>query len=259
MSAGVVADGIRGAGQGGWVATLDPRLRLLAALAFALAVVALQTPAGAALAFGCAIGLALSAGLPLALLRRGLPLALLMLVLLLTLPFTVPAAGPALWTLGPLAVSAEGLRLAAMVLLKAGAVLLALMTWVGTLEPAVLGHALGRLGAPARFVDLLLLTLRQVQLIDEEYQRMRQALRVRGFVPRADRHTLRTLGWLIGMLLVRGHARAARVAAAMRLRGWRGRVHLLDGLRWRARDSLLLPLALLLPAVLVLADRGLWM
>lgn len=239
----------------GWLAALDPRARLLAAMGFALAVVALRQLPVAAVAFGLALALPRAAGLPWHLLRRALPLALLMVLLLLTLPFTVPAGpGPAL-ALGPLTASLAGLQLGLLMLLKAGAVLLVLLTLVGTLEPAVFGHALGRLGAPARLVDLLLLTLRQVHLIGDEYRRLRQAMRVRGFVPRADRHTLDSLGWLIGMLLVRAFARSRRVLAAMRLRGWRGRVHLLDELCWRARDGLLLALLLTPGLALVLVDR----
>ena len=173
-------------------------------------------------------------------------------MLLLTLPFSVP--GETIWRLGDLAASAEGLQLALLVLLKANAVVLALLVLVGTLEPAVFGHALGRLRVPDKLVALLLLTLRQIQLITDEYRRLRQALRARAFVARSNRHTWNTVGWLMGMLLVRSLDRSRRLLDAMRLRGWQGRLPLLNQLYWRASDSLAAVLVALLLGLLLAVD-----
>jgi cobalt/nickel transport system permease protein len=63
-------------------------------------------------------------------------------------------------------------------------------------------------------------------------------MRARAFVPRSDRHTWNSYGWLIGMLLVRSLARSRRVFGAMRCRGFQGRLYLLDSPRWTAGDSL---------------------
>jgi cobalt/nickel transport system permease protein len=237
----------------GWIAGLDPRLRVVAALLFALVTVSLHGLPVTALAFVLALLLPASAGLSPRLLVRLLPLAFLMLALLLTLPFSVP--GEPVWRLGPLTASAEGLRLALTVLLKANAVVLAVLVLVGTLEPALFGHALARLGLPDKLVALLLLTLRQVQLIADEYRRLTRAMRARGFVPRSDRHTWNTVGWLMGMLLVRALARSRRLVEAMRLRGWQGPLPLLDVLRWRGRDTAAAVVGTLLLAALLVLDR----
>jgi cobalt/nickel transport system permease protein len=251
-SAGLFAPVAAPAGAG-WMGALDPRLRIGAALVFALVVVSLETLPAAALALAAALLLPVSCRLPPRLFLRLLPLAFLMLALLLTLPFTVP--GEPIWRLGPLTASAEGLTLALLILLKANTVVLAVLVLVGTLEPAVFGHALGRLGVPDSLVALLLLTLRQVQLTADEYRRLRQAMRARAFVPRSDRHTWNAVGWLMGMLLVRSLARSRRLLEAMRLRGWRGRLPLLDVRDWRARDSLAALLTGLLLAALLAFDR----
>jgi cobalt/nickel transport system permease protein len=239
----------------GWAAALDPRLRILAALLFALTVVALQRPAPLAIAFTLALVLALNSGIGAGeLLRRVLLLELFMLVLLLTLPFTV--AGEPLLRLGGLTASGEGVRLALIILLRANAVLLMLLALLGTLESARLGYALARLGVPERLTHLLLLTVRQIQLVGDEYQRLRQAMRARAFVARADRHGWNSLGWLMGMLLVRSLGRSRRLLDAMRCRGFDGRLRLLHpGPDWRRGDTAVLTSALLLSAALLMLDR----
>lgn len=235
-----------------WLAGRDPRLRVLAALGFALVVVSLTRPMALLPALAAALSLALAARVGGgALLRRLLALEGLMLALVLTLPFTVP--GEALVHWGPLSASREGLTLALTILARATAVALALMALLGTLEPVVLGHALARLGVPPRLVHLFLFTLRHIHGLHGEYARLRQAMRARAFTPRSDRHTWNSLGWLVGMLLVRSLERSRRTLAAMRCRGFQGRLYLLDDLAWSAADTWLgAGLALALGALLAL-------
>lgn len=231
----------------------DPRARVLFAALLALTIVSLTSPASAGAGLLAALGLALLAGVSLRGLRYLLPFELLLFVLLLTLPFSVP--GEPVFVMGPLTASAEGVRLAALIVLKANAVVLALLGLVAVLGPAPAIHALGRLGAPAKLCELLSLTLRQIALVADEYQRMRQAMRARAFVARSDRQTWRALGWLIGMLLVRSMMRGQRVSEAMRCRGFDGRLHLLQLYHWRRDDTALLAGATVACAALVAADR----
>lgn len=210
---------------------------MLGAVLFALVTVSLGRVVDVLAAFLLAGLLAMTTGLRLRdLAKRMLALEGFMLVLLVSLPFTVPGA-PVL-TLGPLSASQPGLGLAVLILLKANAVVLALLALVGTLEPVVLGHALARLGVPEKLAHLLLMTVRQIHLLHAEFLRLRQAMRARAFRPRSDRHTWRSYGWLMGMLLVRSLARSQRILAAMRCRGFQGRLYLLDSSRWGAMDTL---------------------
>jgi cobalt/nickel transport system permease protein len=222
--------------QARWLAARDPRLRVAAAGLFALAAVSLSRLPALLAALVLAATLAGAAGLAWRdLWRRLLALEGFMLVLVLTLPFAIP--GEPLTSLGPLTASREGLLRALAIVLKANAVTLALLALVGSLGPADFGHALGRLGVPEKLVHLLLLTVRQVHLLDSEHRRLRQAMRARAFVPRSDRHTWRSYGWLIGMLLVRATARSRRVLEAMRCRGFKGRLYLLDTPVWSGADT----------------------
>lgn len=220
-----------------WLTRRDPRLRILTAFAFALVTVSLQQLWLLSLALGVALALAFNAGLSPGLLwRRLLLLEGLMLVLLILLPFSVP--GHTLWRLGPFEASVQGTLQALAILLKANGVVLTLLALVGTLEPVTLGHALARLRVPDKLVHLLLFTVRYLEMLNREYQKLRQAMRARGFRARSDRHSWRSLGWLMGMLLVRSLERAQRILAAMKCRGFNGRFYLLTGQPWGVGDSL---------------------
>ena len=223
---------------------IDPRARLLATVAFAVAVASLKDIGPVAAALGVAIGAALLSGLtPGLLVRRLVILEGFMVVLLCTLPFTMP--GRSVLSLGPFDVSAEGLRLASVIALKAGAVVVAILSQLGTLEPVRLGHGLAQLGVSRKLVALLLLTVRYVSVFEGEYARLRRAMQARGFVLRSSRHTWRSLGWLVGMLLVRSNDRAHRVLQAMKCRGFSGRFHVIADLRFRLADAVYLGLAAL--------------
>lgn len=238
---------------GGYFAARDPRALILAVLLIALVTVSLESLSVAAVIFTMAAATA-AAGMSLRdLLRRLAALEGLMVVVLITLPFTV--SGQELLALGPLTATREGIAQAALIVLKAHAVVLALLGLVGSLEPAVLGHALARLGVPEKLVHLLLLTVRQIELLHQEFLRLRQAMRARGFVARSNRHTWTSYGNLVGMLLVRSLERSRRIQAAMRCRGFHGRLYLLDSGRWRASDTVLLAALLLLLSALLVLDR----
>lgn len=216
---------------------LDPRLRLCMVAGFALVVSQLSSFA--------ALGLALSASLALLglsgqrirpTLRRMASMDGFILFMLVLLPFTTP--GTTLFTLWGFSASREGLAQALDILLTANAVVLMVLVLLGTLEPVTLGHALGRIGAPLALVHLLLFTLRYISVLEQEYGRMRQAMRARAFSAGTNLHTLTSLGYLVGMLLVRAHDRSARILQAMKCRGFDGQLPLIDEMRLRRSDVL---------------------
>jgi len=229
------------------IRTLDPRVRLVAVLVFAVTVVAMETFAALTAALAVALGAAVLAGLPLGpTARKVAAVDGFIVILLLTLPFTTP--GTPLVTVWGLDASVEGLVHAGQIALKANAVMFALMALAGTLDEPALGHALSRLRVPQKLVQLFLMTARYIHVLAEEYHRLRTAMKARGFRPRLDLHTLRSLGYLIGMLLVRALERAERVLAAMKCRGYTGAFPVLDEMRAGPRDGLF--------AVVVLAVLG---
>jgi len=234
--------------------SFDPRGRLVAAVAFAIAAVATDRVGSAAFALAAAVALAVLAGVRLGpALRRLGALEATLAMMLATLPFSVP--GEPVLHVGPLVASDAGLARAAAVGLKANAVVLAMLALLGTQDASRVGYALHRLRVPDALVHLLLFTVRYLGVLEAEYGRLRAAMRARAFRPRTDAHTLRSLGHLVGMLLVRSAERAERVMAAMRCRGFTGRLYVLDDLRWRAADSAVAAGLALAIAALVGVDR----
>ena len=238
----------------------DPRARILVTVALVLLVVVAHSfeVLGIALALSVA-GVFLARLPPGGVLKRLVPLNLLMLMLALLLPLTVSAEP---WfRVGPLPVAPEGLLLAARIALKANAIVLALIVLLGTLDVAVLGHALSHLRVPDKLAHLFLFTVRYLDVFRREYLRLAAAMKVRGFRPRMNRHTYRAYGHLVGMLLVRSFDRSERVLAAMKCRGFRGRFYLLDHFAFSRRDlpfciaSAVILLALILLEALLLVQR----
>jgi cobalt/nickel transport system permease protein len=241
-------------GCAGWLSRRDPRMRIMTAVLFAPVVVSLSRLSLLGLALAAAVGLALAVGLkPGLLAKRMAALEGFMLVVLVLLPFSTP--GAPLLQLGPWAASQEGAWLALSIVVKANAVVLVLLALVGTLEPVVLGHALARLRVPEKLVHLFLFTVRYIGVLHDEYQCLRRAMRARAFVARSNFHTWRSLGQLLGMLLVRSLERSQRVVAAMKCRGFDGRFHLLSVQRWQRMDTLFLLVAVLALSSLIFLER----
>lgn len=219
-----------------WLLTLDPRVRIVAVALFAILVVALSSFLALFVALGLAAATMLMARLPVGpTLRRVAAMDGFIVFMLAMLPFTTP--GDVVFTIGPLAATEQGFLLACTIALKANAIIMALLALVGTIEPAELGHALWRLRTPPALVHLLLFTVRYIEVLDREYQRLRLAMRARAFQPRNSLHTYRSVGYLIGMLLVRSLDRSERILAAMKCRGFDGRFHVVEHLRFGPRDA----------------------
>ncbi|ABD87506.1 cobalt ECF transporter T component CbiQ [Rhodopseudomonas palustris] len=211
------------AADAGPIDCLDPRTRLLAAIVFALVVVVLNAPAAAAVALGLAAALGIAARLPLqATLHKLATLDGFMVMALISLPLTVP--GEPWLSVGGMSASWSGVERAVLILLKGNAVVIAMLALLGSMDSVLLGRALARLGAPHKLVHLYAFTIRYLDVLHREYQRLRTAMKARAFRLRSDRHTWRSIGWLFGMLMVRSIERAERITAAMRCRGFDGRL-----------------------------------
>lgn len=226
---------------------LDPRARIIAACLFAVAVVSLQSFPALILALLASLLTMGTARMPVGrTLRRMLMMDGFIIFMLILLPFTTP--GEIAFTLAGFPASWEGILRACEIGLKANAVILALMTLVGTMESVALGHALSHLRVPDTLVHLMLFTVRYIEVLNDEYRRLRVAMKARNFRPGNNRHTYRSIGYLLGMLLVRALERSERILQAMKCRGFNGRLHLLDDMQYRRGD---LVFALIVGALLV--------
>ncbi|MFZ5452867.1 MAG: cobalt ECF transporter T component CbiQ [Thermodesulfobacteriota bacterium] len=222
---------------------LDPRGKVVVAALFAVLIAVAQTylvvVAGLALALIC---LAL-ARLPWKkVFARLLMVNTFIFFLWLVLPLTYP--GEAVWRLGPLAVTREGLLYTGLITLKSNAIIIALIALIATVPVVTLGQALHDLRLPDKLCHLLLFTYRYLYVFELEFQRLVQAMKIRGFKPGTNLHTYRSYAYLAAMLLVRSYDRADRVFQAMLCRGFRGTFYSLRTFSWQRQDGVFLALSL---------------
>ncbi|MFN3891845.1 MAG: cobalt ECF transporter T component CbiQ [Beijerinckiaceae bacterium] len=205
-----------------FIEALDPRTRLIGAMALVVTFVSLHTFTARFAAIGLAVLLVAAARIePRTVLRRLAHLEGFMILLLIMLPLTVP--GEPLAKLGPLVVSDRGVERAFGIVLTVNAAALCVLALIGTLEPIRLGRALAALGVSERFVRLFMFVVRYHGIFGVEIRRQFESMRARGFRAGVGRHAFRSYGNLAGMILVRSIERAERVDEAMRCRGFSGR------------------------------------
>lgn len=222
---------------------LDPRLKLLATLAYIVAVSTLPVGAWRALvAFGVlAAGVVGLSRLPwVTLLKRtGLALPFVGLIAL-SAPFV--RAGEPLWALqwGPLSLTLtrEGLVAMAAILSKAWlAIWMSALLVASTPLPALF-QALWLLRLPPVLCTTLTLMIRYLFVLAEEAGRLQTARAARSAGDgRSVLWRARVLGNMIGSLLIRSIARADRIYLAMLARGYDGTPRALHGLAWRTKDT----------------------
>ncbi len=206
----------------GWLRRIDPRLRVIGAAGFALVVAVADDFETLVCALILTFLLVATSRLGLIRVARRLLAPVLFLALLwLVLPWSYD--GPVWVQAGPLAITRPGVILCAQISLKAIALMTAFMALVATMTVDTLGHTLNRLRLPDKMIHLLLITYRYIFVIEQEYQRLVRAMKIRNFRPTTSLHSYRTYAYLVGMLFVRASERARRVHCAMICRGFSGR------------------------------------
>lgn len=240
---------------------LDPRVKVVVALAFILSVALL--PDAAWVAYGVAFALVMAATVsahltPWLVVRRslvGLPF-LLAAVTILFIP------GRAVWT-GPwgLEVTDAGLIRFAGILFRSLISLQAAVWLTATTRFPDILHALRHLKVPAIIVSIIAFMYRYLFVLVEEVERLMRARAARS----ARLPGMRgggTLGWraavaghMAGQLFVRSLDRSDRVYNAMLARGYRGELLTLAPHAMRPRDWGVLALGLGLVAALQLIAR----
>jgi cobalt/nickel transport system permease protein len=198
---------------------LDARVKLIAALALIIAVIAMPIAAwrwygGAGLFLAFVVGL--SGIPPRELARRWLGL----FVLVAFLVVMIAPAHPERARLGLPAVAAS-------ILIKNGLALMTMIVLAGTTPFPRLLAGLRKLGVPPVLVATLQFMERYRHVLVEEVDRMATARRARTFGRRGVL-PWSLLGGLIGLLFLRTFERAERVHDAMIARGWDGTIRSLD-------------------------------
>jgi cobalt/nickel transport system permease protein len=204
---------------------LDPRWKLAAFLLAICAVALLRTVPGAVVGFGGALALAGLARLPGRWFAARLGAVAALLILFGALPPFLIRDEASSRALGPVTMSLLGARVALLLCLNGLTVVTIALVVLATASFTANVQAARALHVPGLLVQLALLTYRYLFVLSAELDRLRIALRVRGYRNRASRHSYRTVARVAGTLLVRSYERAERVSQAMRCRGFAGQWH----------------------------------
>lgn len=233
------------------IGQLDARARVIAGFVLAFATAVSQQLAVLNVFLLVAVGFVLLARISLKhVLKRLIALESFMILLLILLPFTTP--GTVLFSVFGLSASSEGLLHAVQIMVKANAVVLFLIALLGTMNANTLGHALVYLQVPKKLIYILLFMIRYIDVIGKEYARIKRAMKARAYVMRFNRHTWRSTGYLVGMLLIHSLERSERIMDAMKCRGFNGNFYLFDSFRWQRKDTLFVSLIVGLTTVVLL-------
>ncbi|GII58127.1 cobalt ECF transporter T component CbiQ [Planotetraspora thailandica] len=213
---------------------LPPQCKLLAAVGFAVAVVA--TPREAWWAFAVDVlllaGVAAVARVPAALVLRRMVIEVPFVLFAVAIPFIglgerVEVAGVSL--------SVAGLWAAWNILVKATLGVVASILLAATTEPRMMLLGAERLRLPSLLVQIATFMLRYMDVIIDQARRMRIARESRGFVARDIRHAP-TLARSAGALFIRSYERGERVHLAMLSRGYTGQMPVIHELPAPRRD-----------------------
>lgn len=126
------------------------------------------------------------------------------------------------------------------------------MSLAATMPVFTMGRAMNYLRVPSKLVQLFIFTYRYIHTIYREFFRLKDALDIRGFIPKTNIHTYRTYAYLIGMLIVKSHDRAERVHAAMLCRGFNGKFFDLTEFSIKKNDLIFLVLFSLYLSIIIL-------
>ncbi len=223
---------------------LDPRIKIVVAVLFSVIVAVADRSLCLAAAICFSLALLLIARLSLReVFLRLLVVNAFIFFLWLFLPFTY--GGEKLFSIGPLNATREGIIYALQITVKSNTIVVALIALLATTPIVTLGHALGHLYVPQKLIHLLFFTVRYLQVLHLEYDRLRAAMRIRAFKPGTNLHTYRSFAYLIGMLLIKSFDRADRIRKAMLCRGFHGEFYLLSHFDLQKIDVVMLLIMML--------------
>lgn len=149
----------------------------------------------------------------------------------------------------------QGLLLALTIACKAVSVALLMEPMLATASFTRTIQGFTGLGLPGALIQMVLLCHRYLFVFQEEISSMQRSMQVRGFAPRTNLATMRTMGNCFGMLFIRSFERTERIYEAMLSRGYQGHVPSGDIMARTNRDVVKGLVCGMIGLILLLLDR----
>lgn len=210
-----------------WIKRLDPRIKIMWIGLYSVVLALCYRFEVLMIGLGISVFLTLCSGVPIKeILKRLIPVNIFMVLVWVFLPFT--HAGTPIYQIWMFTITKEGVWYAWIITVKSNALMLMLILLILSTPLVTIGNAIQQLGLPQKLVYLLFFTYRYIHVIQQEYIRLSNAMKIRGFVPKTNLLTYKSYAYLVGMLLVKSVERAKRVHNAMRCRGFCGKFYCLN-------------------------------
>lgn len=231
----------------------DPRFKIASLMTLIMCIALLKSIPLVCISLVVSLTLLFISRIPLDFIYDGMKwIIIFLLPFFIILPVTYPSTGETTFLGIPFAEA--GLRLSALIVIKAIAIVLIAFTIFGSRRFDINMIALQRLKCPTVIVQVLLFTYRYIFLFMAEMKRMDTAMKARGFVRKPNMYTLTIMGNFVGTLLIRSFERTERIYKAMLSKGYQGELHTLVEFKSEAKDSLKAGAAFLVAALLIYAD-----
>lgn len=107
-------------------------------------------------------------------------------------------------------------------------------------------RALNELRFPTKFVSSVYFTLKMIQTLSDELKTIKQTLRARGFRASSSIFAYETYGNIFGHIFVKSIKKADAMQDSFNLRGFHGRIYLINNTKLSIYDFILIFLVLLL-------------
>ena len=234
---------------------IDPRVKFITATPYIFLIALITGINGPLIGLLFSIVMVLFADLNIRnLLNRLLGVNAFIFLLWIFLPFSYP--GDAIFYIGALKATREGLLYVLSITLKANAIVIATIAILGTSELFSLAHAFVHFKVPKKLIHLFFFFYRYISVLHEEYVRLKRSITIRAFQPRTNMHTYRTYAYLVGMLIVRSYDRSQRIYQAMLCRGFKGKFPIMSHFEAKKGDVLFGLVMALMIFIIGLASRN---
>jgi cobalt ECF transporter T component CbiQ len=243
------------AAKSGLLQSLDPRARIVAIFALVLTVTLCRRLEAVAALFLAAIVIAVASRVSVGTLMKRVWLIVFGFTGLIALPALFITPGDPVGSFGPLTITAQGARTAALLILRVEtAVTLTTALVLSTPWTQIL-RGLRSLWVPAEVITMLAMTHRYIFLLIETANQMFESRQSRmvGVLSGAEQRTM--AGRSAGVLLTKSMDLSGDVYLAMQSRGFNGEIRLLSDARMRTADVLAVVVVICAAVLTVWAGR----
>lgn len=130
--------------------------------------------------------------------------------------------------------------LALLVFLRSNFILLFIVMLFHGRDEFAIAIAMQRLRLPHKFTAMFFFTAKSIFLIKREFTLFKNTLHVRGFTPKTNLLTYKTMAGFVGILFIKALERSVWLQKAMQLRGFCGEVYTLETYQPLNRNDTLL-------------------